>query len=425
MTKNFIQELKWRGMLHDVMPGTEEQLSKEVTSGYIGFDPTADSLHIGHLVQIMTLVHFQKCGHKPVALVGGATGMVGDPSGKSAERNLLSEEILQHNVASVKKQLEKFLDFSSGGAEMVNNYDWFKDFKFLDFIRDVGKHITVSYMMSKDSVKKRLESEAGLSFTEFTYQLVQGYDFYWLNQHKNCKLQMGGSDQWGNIVTGTELIRRKSDGEAFALTTKLITKADGTKFGKSEGGNVWLDAKKTSPYKFYQYWLNISDEDAPNFIRIFSLKTKEEIEAIEVEHQAAPQLRKLQKALAEDITVRVHSEELLKRAQETTEILFGSSFDAFKTLSGTDIEDAFDDSITFKLSKDLFSTEVDPVGLLGEKTPIYSSKGEARKAIQGNGVSINKDKITLDRKLTTADLLHGKYLLTQKGKKNYYLIIVE
>jgi tyrosyl-tRNA synthetase len=426
MTKNFIEELRWRGMIHDVMPGTEEQLTKEVTSGYIGFDPTADSLHIGHLVQIMTLVHFQKCGHKPVALVGGATGMVGDPSGKSAERNLLSEEVLQHNVACVKSQLERFLDFKgAGGAEMVNNYDWFKDFKFLDFIRDVGKHITISYMMSKDSVKKRLESDAGLSFTEFTYQLVQGYDFYWLNQHKNCKLQMGGSDQWGNIVTGTELIRRKSNGDAFALTTKLITKADGTKFGKTEGGNVWLDAKKTSPYKFYQYWLNVSDEDAPNFIRIFSLKTKEEVEALELEHTAAPQLRKLQKSLAEDITARVHSVEHLKRAQETTDILFGSSFEAFKTLTGAEIEDAFDESITFTIPKDIFENGLDPVSLLGEKTTIYSSKGEARKAIQGNGVSINKEKISLDKKLSTSDLLYSKYLLAQKGKKNYYLIIVQ
>jgi tyrosyl-tRNA synthetase len=425
MKKNFIEELRWRGMIHDVMPGTEEQLNKEVTSGYIGFDPTADSLHIGHLVQIMTLVHFQKCGHKPVALVGGATGMVGDPSGKSAERNLLSEEVLQHNVTCVKEQLEKFLDFSAGGAELVNNYDWFKDFKFLDFIRDVGKHITISYMMSKDSVKKRLESDAGLSFTEFTYQLVQGYDFYWLNQHKNCKLQMGGSDQWGNIVTGTELIRRKSNGDAFALTTKLITKADGTKFGKTEGGNVWLDPKKTSPYKFFQYWLNVSDEDAPNFIRIFSLKTKEEIEALEFEHKAAPQLRKLQKSLAEDITIRVHSPEQLKRAQETTDILFGSSFDAFKTLTGAEIEDAFDESLTFTIDKDVFETGLDPVSLLGEKTSVYTSKGEARKAIQGNGVSINKEKISLDKELLTSDLLYGKYLLAQKGKKNYYLVIVQ
>lgn len=425
MKANFIEELKWRGMLHDVMPGTEEQLDKEATAGYIGFDPTADSLHIGHLVQIMTLVHFQRCGHKPVALVGGATGMVGDPSGKSAERNLLSEDVLQHNVASVKKQLEKFLDFTAGGAELVNNYDWFKDFKLLDFIRDVGKHITISYMMAKDSVKKRLESDAGLSFTEFTYQLIQGYDFYWLNQHKNCKLQMGGSDQWGNIVTGTELIRRKSANEAFGLTTKLITKADGSKFGKSEGGNVWLDAKKTSPYKFYQYWLNVSDEDVSNFIRIFSLKSKEEIEALEAEHKEAPQLRKLQKSLAEDITTRVHSAEQLKRAQETTEILFGTSFEAFKTLTTEEIEEAFDESITFRLNKDIFAQEVDPVSLLGEKTSIYSSKGEARKAIQGNGVSVNKEKITLDKKLSGNDLLHGKYLLAQKGKKNYYLIIVE
>lgn len=423
MAKNFIEELRWRGMIHDVMPGTEEQLSKEITAGYIGFDPTADSLHIGHLVQIMTLVHFQQCGHKPVALVGGATGMVGDPSGKSAERNLLSEEVLQHNVTCVKKQLEKFLDFSAGGAELVNNYDWFKDFKFLDFIRDIGKHITVNYMMSKDSVQKRLES--GLSFTEFTYQLVQGYDFYWLNQHKNCKLQMGGSDQWGNIVTGTELIRRKANGDAFALTTKLITKADGTKFGKTEGGNVWLDPKKTSPYKFYQYWLNVSDEDAPNFIRIFSLKTKSEIEALEAEHKEAPQLRKLQKALAEDITTRVHGAEALKRAQETTEILFGSSFEAFKTLTGQEIEDAFDESITFVLSKSEFESAGDPVSLLGEKTSVYASKGEARKAIQGNGVSINKEKISLDRKLSPADLLYDRYLLAQKGKKNYYLIVVQ
>jgi tyrosyl-tRNA synthetase len=421
MEKNFVEELRWRGMVHDVMPGTEDQLNKEVTAGYIGFDPTADSLHIGHLVQIMTLVHFQRCGHKPVALVGGATGMVGDPSGKSAERNLLSEEILQHNVACVRKQLESFLDFSgASGAELVNNYDWFKDFKLLDFIRDIGKHITVNYMMAKDSVKKRLET--GLSFTEFTYQLVQGYDFYWLYENKNCKLQMGGSDQWGNIVTGTELIRRKSDGNAFALTTKLITKADGTKFGKTEGGNVWLDPKKTSPYKFYQYWLNVSDADAPNFIRIFSLKTKEEIEALELENST--RTGTLQKALAEDITTRVHGLEQLKRAQDTTSILFGSSFEDFKKLSAEEIEDAFDESITFQISKSLFDEAVDPIGLLGEKTQVYTSKGEARKAIQGNGVSINKEKINLERKLTASDLLYGTYLLAQKGKKNYYLIKV-
>jgi tyrosyl-tRNA synthetase len=424
--KNFIEELRWRGMIHDVMPGTEEQLSKEATSGYIGFDPTADSLHIGHLVQIMTLVHFQRCGHRPVALVGGATGMVGDPSGKSAERNLLSEEVLTHNVKCVKAQLEKFLDFSAAEnpAELVNNYDWFKEFRFLDFIRDVGKHITVNYMMAKDSVQKRLES--GLSFTEFSYQLVQGYDFLWLNQHKNCKLQMGGSDQWGNIVTGTELIRRKTDGEAYALTTKLITKADGSKFGKTEGGNVWLDTDKTSPYNFYQYWVNVSDADAGNFIRIFTLRQQHEIEALEREHAEAPHLRKLQHALADDITTLVHGKDKLQKAKETTEILFGSSFDDFRKLTGREIEDAFDANLTYKLGREIFSDNVvDPVSLLGEKTSIYSSKGEARKAIQGNGVSLNKEKITLDRKVATSDLLYGKYLLAQKGRKNYYLIIVE
>jgi tyrosyl-tRNA synthetase len=422
--KNFVEELRWRGMLHDIMPGTEDQLNKELTAGYIGFDPTADSLHIGHLTQIMTLLHFQRAGHKPFALVGGATGMVGDPSGKSAERNLLSEEVLRHNEDCVKKQLEKFLDFSgSNAAEMVNNYEWFRDFKFLDFIRDIGKHITVNYMMSKDSVQKRLES--GLSFTEFTYQLVQGYDFYWLYEHKNCKVQMGGSDQWGNIVTGTELIRRKSGCDAYAITTKLITKADGTKFGKSEGGNVWLDPEKTSPYQFYQFWLNVSDADVTNFIRIFTLKDKSEIEALEADHAINPGLRKLQKALAEDITIRVHGESKLKHAQETTDILFGSSFEDFKKLSGKDIEDSFDASLTYRLPLDAIGDSVDPVALLGEKTDIYPSKGEARKAIQGNGVSINKEKIGLDKKISKSDLLYGKYLLAQKGKKNYYLIVVE
>jgi tyrosyl-tRNA synthetase len=423
--KKFIDELRWRGMIHDVMPGTEDLLNKETISGYIGFDPTADSLHIGHLVQVMTLVHFQRCGHKPVALVGGATGMVGDPSGKSAERNLLSEDVLFHNVACVREQLAKFLDFNAGpaSAELVNNYDWFKEFRFLDFIRDIGKHITVNYMMAKDSVQKRLES--GLSFTEFTYQLVQGYDFLWLYENKNCKLQMGGSDQWGNIVTGTELIRRKVNGEAYALTTKLITKADGTKFGKTEGGNVWLDPKKTSPYLFYQYWLNVSDIDAANFVRIFTLKSQEEIEALEAEHSQSPHLRKLQQALAEDITVRVHDNASLEKARETTDILFGSSFDDFKKLSGEEIEDAFEDKLTFRLSRVDFENAVDPVSLLGEKTLVYPSKGEARKAIQGNGVSVNKEKISLDRKITSADLLYNKYLLAQKGKKNYYLIIAE
>jgi len=422
VNSNFVEELRWRGMIHDLMPGTEEQLLKESTSGYIGFDPTADSLHIGHLAQVMTLLNFQRAGHKPFALVGGATGMVGDPSGKSAERNLLSEDILRHNVACVKKQLEKFLDFSGGNAaEMVNNYDWFKEFKFLDFIRDVGKHITVNYMMSKDSVQKRLES--GLSFTEFSYQLVQGYDFYWLYTNKNCKLQMGGSDQWGNIVTGTELIRRKCNGDAFALTTKLITKADGTKFGKTEGGNIWLDAKKTSPYQFYQYWLNVTDADAPTFIRIFTLKTKDEIDSLEEANKSSTGT--LQKALAEDVTSRVHGTDQLQRALETTKILFGSSFEDFKKLTGQEIEDAFDTSLTFRVNAGLFDTPVDGVGLLGEKTTIYPSKGEARKAIQGNGVSINKERISLESRFTRDDLLYGRYLLAQKGKKNYYLIVVQ
>jgi len=422
MKKNFVEELRWRGMIQDIMPGTEEQLNREPTAGYIGFDPTADSLHIGHLVQIMTLVHFQQCGHKPVALVGGATGMVGDPSGKSAERNLLSEDTLRHNEACVKKQLEKFLDFSTGGAEMVNNYDWFKNFYFLDFIRDVGKHITVNYMMAKDSVQKRLET--GLSFTEFSYQLVQGYDFYWLYKNKNCKLQMGGSDQWGNIVTGTELIRRKADGEAYALTTPLIKKADGTKFGKTEKGNVWLDAQKTSPYQFYQFWINVSDADAPNFIRSFTTKSKEEVAALIAEHESAPHLRLLQKALADEVTTRVHSSADLQKAKETTDILFGSSFDDFKKLTSAEIEDAFDASITFNINKSIIESQPDAVSLLGEHTGVYSSKGEARKAIAGNGVSINKQKIGIDKKLTADDLLYGKYILAQKGKKNYYLITV-
>lgn len=411
--------------MHDIMPGTEDLLNKEVVTGYIGFDPTADSLGVGNMVQIMTLMHFQRAGHKPIALVGGATGMVGDPSGKSEERNFLSPDVLQYNLDRQKAQLEKFLDFNCGAnsAEIVNNYDWFKDFTFLNFIRDVGKHITVNYMLSKDSVQNRLEN--GMSFTEFTYQLVQGYDFYWLWKHQGIKLQMGGSDQWGNIVTGTELIRRKDGGEAYALTTPLIKKADGTKFGKSEGGNIWLDPSKTSPYKFYQFWLNASDSDTPNYIRIFSLKGKEEIEALEKQHAEAPHLRLLQKALAEEVTARVHSEEALKRAQETTNILFGagSSFEQFKSLTESEIEDAFDNDITFKVDRQLFAAEVDPVSLVGEKAAIFPSKGEARKNIQANGVSLNKEKLNLERKITSADLLYGKYLLVQKGKKNYYLII--
>jgi tyrosyl-tRNA synthetase len=419
----FVDELRWRNMLHDIMPGTEDLLNKEMVTGYIGFDPTADSLGIGNMVQIMTLLHFQRCGHKPMAVIGGATGRVGDPSGKTAERSLLTVEEIQYNLDCQKKQLEKFLDFNCGknSAVILNNYNWFKDFSFLDFIRDVGKHISINYMLAKDSVQNRLET--GMSFTEFTYQLIQGYDFYWLWKNQHVKLQLGGSDQWGNIVTGTELIRRKDGGEAFALTTQLIKKADGSKFGKSEGGNIWLDAKKTSVYKFYQFWLNSTDTEAPQLMRIFSLTSKEEIEGLEKQHAEAPHLRILQKALAEEVTARVHSAGALKRAQETTEILFGSSFEEFKGLSEAEIEDAFDDDITFRVSRDFFTNEADAVTLIGEQAAVFSSKGEARKSIQGNGVSINKQKWSLDKKITSADLLYGKYLLVQKGKKNYYLIV--
>jgi tyrosyl-tRNA synthetase len=427
MKKNFVEELRWRGILHDIMPGTEELLNREVVSGYIGFDPTADSLHIGHLTQIMTLLNFQQAGHKPFALVGGATGMVGDPSGKSAERNLLSEDVLRHNEDCVRKQLEKFLDFSGGNAaEMVNNYDWFKNFSFLDFIRDVGKHITVSYMMSKDSVQKRLDS--GLSFTEFTYQLVQGYDFYWLYKNKNCKLQMGGSDQWGNIVTGTELIRRKADGEAFALTTKLITKADGTKFGKTEGGNVWLDAKRTSPYKFYQYWLNISDEDAANSIKIFTQLTKSEIDALIAEHATAPHLRKLQQVLAKDITVRVHSLAEYDNAIKASNILFGNSTtEELQSLDEETLLSVFEGVPQIKISKSELEATTTVTDLLSTSVnnTIFSSKGEARKMIAGGGVYINKSKVEDANAKPVFQLLQNRYLLAQKGKKNYYLIVVE
>jgi len=424
--KNFIAELKWRGMIHDIMPGTEEAFNKQMTAAYIGFDPTADSLHIGSLVQIMTLVHLQRAGHKPFALVGGATGMVGDPSGKSQERNLLSEDILQHNLAGVEKQLRQFLDFDSGEnkAEIVNNYDWFKEINFLDFIRDVGKHITVNYMMSKDSVKNRLET--GMSFTEFSYQLVQGYDFWWLYNHKNCKVQLGGSDQWGNIVTGTELIRRKSSGEAFAVTTPLIKKADGTKFGKTEGGNVWLDREKTSPYKFYQYWLNASDEDAANYIRIFTLLSKEEIETLEAEHNEAPHQRALQKALARDITTRVHSIEDLEMAVKASSILFGkSTTEDLQALDETTLLSVFEGVPQTTLSQDALNCSI--VDFLSEVTSqiVFASKGEARRMLKGGGVSINKQKITqdADSKLEV-NLLQNKYILIQKGKKNYYLVTI-
>jgi tyrosyl-tRNA synthetase len=424
--KNFVEELRWRGMLHDITPGTEEQLLKEPTAGYIGFDPTADSLHIGHLAQIMTLLHFQVAGHKPFALVGGATGMVGDPSGKSAERNLLSEDVLRHNEACVKSQLERFLDFTgANAAEMVNNYDCFRDFKFLDFIRDVGKHITVNYMLSKDSVQKRLES--GLSFTEFTYQLVQGYDFYWLNAHKNCKVQMGGSDQWGNIVTGTELIRRKGDRDAYAITTKLITKADGTKFGKTEGGNIWLDPKKTSPYKFYQYWLNVSDDDANNFIRIFTQFSKDEIDALTAEHAKAPHLRTLQHALAKDITIRVHSASEYGKAVAASNILFGNAtteeLDALDEETLLSVFEGVPQVTVSKAEYEACGSVVDLLSALSKNT-IFPSKGEARKMVQAGGVSINKQRLTDANEKPAFTLLQNKYLLAQKGKKSYYLIVV-
>jgi len=426
---NFIEELRWRGMLHDTMPGTEEQLNKELTSGYIGFDPTADSLHVGHLTQIMTLIHFQRAGHKPVALVGGATGMVGDPSGKSAERNLLSEEVLFQNVTCLENQLKKFLDFDCGAnsAVMVNNYDWFKNFSFLDFIRDVGKHITVNYMMAKDSVKKRLEGDSGMSFTEFSYQLVQGYDFYYLWKENKCLVQMGGSDQWGNMVTGTELIRRKAGGSAFAITTELIKKADGTKFGKTESGAVWLDPKKTSPFKFYQFWLNASDADAKTWIRIFTLKTKTEIEALEKEHDAAPHLRVLQKALAEDITVRTHNEAALQTALKTTDFLFGNgSLEFLLSLSDAEILDVFEGIPQFTIAKLALTSGIALADLVSEHSAVFPSKSEARKMIQGGGVALNKEKLADPSQVITAgQLIKEKYLVVQKGKKNYFLLIAE
>lgn len=424
---NFIEEMRWKGMIHDMMPGTEELLSKGMVSGYIGFDPTADSLHIGNLVQIIILMNFQKAGHKPIALVGGATGMVGDPSGKSEERNLLDEKTLNHNIACVKKQLEKFLDFNAGAnsAVMVNNYDWFKNMSFLDFIRDTGKHISVNYMMAKDSVKKRLET--GISFTEFTYQLVQGYDFFHLYKNHNCRIQMGGSDQWGNIVTGTELIRRKEGGEAFALTTPLITKSDGSKFGKTEKGNVWLDPEKTSPYQFYQFWMNSGDEDAKKFIRIFTFLGRDEITALETEHDKAPEMRILQKALAKDITVRVHSEQDYSTAVEASQILFGSdTAEKLKSLNEKLLLEIMDGVPQMRVSRNDLEAGVNVVELLSDKSGILPSRGEAKKLITGGGVSINKIKISdAAVNITSTELLQGKYILVQKGKKNYYLVIAE
>lgn len=419
---NFVEEMQWRGMIHDIMPGTEEELNKGMSSGYIGFDPTADSLHIGSLVQIMTLVHFQRAGHKPFALVGGATGMVGDPSGKSQERNLLDVEALKHNESCVQRQLEQFLDFDCGekSAEMVNNYDWFKDMSFLDFIRDVGKHITVNYMMAKDSVKSRLET--GMSFTEFSYQLVQGYDFYWLNKNKNCIVQLGGSDQWGNIVTGTELIRRKGGGTAFAVTTPLIKKADGTKFGKTEGGNVWLDKEKTSVRDFYQYWLNASDDDVKNYIRIFTLLGKEEIEKLEVEHDKDPGKKLLQKTLGKDITIRVHGQAEYDGLGLDINVMFdrGVGKEELKAMDTSLFEKAmasYPKVGVENLSSDLLTMLTD-----GTSNEIFKSKGEAKRAIQGNAVAVNKAKIGLDYSINEDDLLHGKYVILSNGKKRHFLL---
>ena len=424
---NLIAELRWRGMIQDIMPGTEEQLQKEMTCAYIGFDPTADSLHIGSLVPILLLVHLQKAGHKPIALVGGATGMVGDPSGKSEERNLLSEEVLRHNQEGVKKQLMQYLDFDPAKpnrAEMVNNYDWFRELSFLAFIRDVGKHITVNYMMSKDSVKKRLGSDTGMSFTEFTYQLVQGYDFYWLYQHKNAKLQMGGSDQWGNIVTGTELIRRKAAGEAFAFTCPLITKADGGKFGKTEKGNIWLDADKTTPYQFYQFWLNAADTDAEKWIKIFTFLSREEVESLLERHAKNAAARELQKTLAKEVTCFVHGETEYLKAVETTEKLFANQTAPAESLSPDDLENMEGVTrIDFAAAK--INPGIDIVSFLAE-TGIFNSKGDARKMLQSGGVSINRNKIdAVSFVIDTALLLHQQYLLVQKGKKNYYLVTIK
>ncbi|MCQ2285427.1 MAG: tyrosine--tRNA ligase [Bacteroidales bacterium] len=426
---NFTEELKWRGMIHDMMPGTEEQLNKEMTTAYVGIDPTADSLHIGHLVGVMMLKHLQQCGHRPIVLLGGATGMIGDPSGKSQERNLLDEETLRHNQACIKKQLSKFLDFDSkepNAAVLVNNFDWMGKFSFLEFIRDIGKHITVNYMMAKDSVKKRFNGEGdGMSFTEFSYQLVQGYDFFYLNQNYGCKLQMGGSDQWGNITTGTELIRRKVGGEAYALTCPLITKADGGKFGKTEKGNIWLDPEKTSPYAFYQFWLNCSDADSKKYIRIFTTYTKEEIEKMEQEHDAAPHLRILQKALAKDLTIRVHSEEDYNAAVSASEILFGKgTAESLASLSEKMFFAVFDGVPQMTVPKEKVAAGIPIVDFLAEETAIFASKGEARRMLKDNGLSINKSKIGDSYVVEEKDLINGKYLLVQKGKKNYYIVLI-
>lgn len=429
---DFVEELKWRGMIHDMMPGTQEQLQKEMTTAYVGIDPTADSLHIGHLVSVMMLRHFQRAGHRPIALVGGATGMIGDPSMKSQERKLLDEETLRHNQECIKKQLSKFLDFDSdapNAAKLVNNYDWMKNFTFLDFIRDIGKCITVNYMMAKDSVKRRLSGEtgAGLSFTEFSYQLVQGYDFLHLNKTLNCKLQMGGSDQWGNITTGTELIRRVTGGEAYALTCPLITKADGGKFGKTESGNVWLDPRYTSPYKFYQFWLNVSDIDAEKYIKIFTSLSKEEIDALIQEQHEAPHLRPLQKRLAKEITIMVHSEDDYNAAVEASGILFGNATsEQLRKLDEDTLLSVFEGVPQFDISRDQLSQGIKAVDLMTEMANIFSSKGEMRKTVQGGGVAVNKVKLqAFDAVIDTKELLNDKYILIQKGKKNYFLLIAK
>lgn len=423
---NLIEELKWRGMLQDIMPGTEELLQKEQVTGYIGFDPTADSLHIGSLVPILLLVHLQKAGHRPIALVGGATGMVGDPSMKSEERNLLDEDSLRRNVDGIRAQLEKYIDFNPGNphaAQLVNNYDWFKNISFIHFLRDVGKHITVNYMMSKDSVRKRIEGETGISYTEFAYQLMQGYDFYWLYEHMGCKLQMGGSDQWGNITTGTELVRRKAGGEAFAFTCPLITKADGGKFGKTEKGNVWLDPNKTSPYHFYQFWLNATDADAERWLRIFTFLGKGDIETLTAEHLQDPGKRILQKKLAEEVTRFIHGQEELEKAIQTTEKLFsGNAADNIRELNEDELLQSLEGVPVFEVAEEAFVNGIDVVSLMAE-TGVFPSKGEARKMIQGGGVSVNKEKLAdANAVISIANLLHGKYLLVQKGKKNFYLI---
>ncbi len=425
--KNFVEELRWRGMIHDIMPGTEEQFLKQTATAYVGFDPTADSLHIGHLVGIMMLSHLQRSGHRPIVLLGGATGMIGDPSFKSQERKLLTLEEIQHNQACIKKQLSRFMDFETEAenkALVLNNYDWNSKWSFLDFIRDVGKHITVNYMMAKDCVKKRIET--GLSFTEFSYQLLQAYDFKYLYENYGCKLQMGGSDQWGNITCGTELIRRTLGGEAFAMTCPLITKADGTKFGKTEKGNVWLDAEKTSPYAFYQFWLNVSDDDAKKFIRIFTFLTKDEIEALEKQHDEAPNLRILQKALAKDITIRVHGEEEYNKAVEASEILFGKgTTDTLKRLDSATFLSVFEGVPTFEVSKEEILQGINIVDLLAEKTQILASKGEVRRALKENSLSVNKEKVKEDYITSAESLLNEQYILVQKGKKNYFIIVAK